>query len=431
MKSNDKYLAVDLGASSGRVIVDDGNQLVEIHRFGDYLKVNNDQTYTWDIDFIYKNMLEGIRKALIKYHDIKSMAIDAWGVDYVLLNGDKRIEPVYSYRGSIRCDEGVKLVHDIIPFDQLYGITGIQFANFNTIYQLKWDLEHKRLESATDFLHIPEYLSYLLTGKKAKEYTMASTTGLLDLNTNDYSKEIVDKLNLPRNLFKDLVQPGYKLGDFKPEIQSLVGGNIPVIMTASHDTAAAFEAVDFDEHTVFISSGTWSLVGVKIPKGNNSLESLKCNFTNEGGLGYIRYLKNIMGMWIFNQLRKQTDYTYDEIDLMAEQSTCDEIFNPNDKSLLSPRDMKEALTTLMKYRPLNDGDIFRALYRSLPVLYKQTADELERILGVKYNKLMIVGGGCKSPTFNKFISEMTGREVIAQPIEATALGNIKVQKGVK
>ena len=428
--SSNKYLAVDLGASSGRVIVECDNQLEEIHRFGPYLKVDGD-AYTWDIEYIYNNILEGIKKALMKHKDIKSMAIDAWGVDYVLLNGDKPIYPVYSYRYSKRCDAGVEATHKLIPFDKLYSITGIQFANFNTIYQLKWDLDNGRLANATDFLHIPEYLSYLLTGKKAKEYTMASTTGLLDLKTNSYSQEILSQLNLPQHLFPKLVQPGYVLGDFKPEIKNIVGGNIPVIMTASHDTGAAFEAIDFDEHTVFISSGTWSLVGVKIPKGNNSLQSLKCNFTNEGGIGYIRYLKNIMGQWIFNEVRKNTNYSYDEIDEMILKSSYDDIFNVNDKSLLSPKDMKAAVLALLPNKPNSDADLFRSIYRSLAVLYKQTADELETNLGNRYTKIMIVGGGCKSPSYNKLVAELTGRELIAQPIEATALGNIKVQKGVK
>jgi len=429
MPSNN-YIAVDLGATSGRLIVSHDNELTEIHRFKDYLKLK-DNHYVWDIDFIFNNIIEGLKIAFSKYKDITSMSIDSWGVDYVLLNKDKVIKPVYSYRDS-RVDKCVDKVHSIIPFKELYEITGSQFTKFNSIYQLKDDLDNHRLDNATDYLAIPEFLSYLLTGKKAKEYTMASTSGMLDLSNNEFSKEIITKLKFPKHLFPKLVKPGYVLGEFKKEIVDLVGGNTKVILCASHDTASAFEAVDVDKDTIILSSGTWSLIGVKIPKGNNSIKSYNSNFTNEGGVNYIRYLKNIMGMWIFNEVKRKTTYDFKDINDLVDKSTYEGYFNVNDSSLVAPLDMKEAILELLKDNPpKDDGDLFRSIYNSLSMSYLKASDELNDNLDNNYTKICVVGGGAKNTKLNEFIERITKRKVIAMPIEATAIGNIKVQKGVK
>ena len=429
MQSNN-YLAIDLGASSGRLIVSNNEELVEVHRFADYLK-NENGFLVWDIDFIYQNIIIGLKKAVSKYKNIQSLAIDSWGVDYVLLNNNQVIKPVYSYRDT-RTNESSVAVHNIIPFIDLYKISGIQYSQFNSIYQLKSDLDHNRLNNVTDFLSIPEYLSYLLTGKKIKEYTMATTSGLIDLSNGEYSKDIINKLKLPNHLFPKVVKPPYLLGSLKEEIVKEIGTNINVIMCASHDTASAFEAVDVSDDTIILSSGTWSLIGVKLLQGNNSEDSYKSNFTNEGGVGYIRYLKNIMGMWILNEIRKITKHSFEEISQLVNVSNYPEIFDVNDLSLLSPQNMKDAVIKLLSNNPpKNDGDLYRSVYYSLAHSYLKACEQLENNLHKKYNNICIVGGGAKNMLLNKIIEEVTKRKVIALPIEATAIGNIKVQKLIK
>lgn len=427
MKSGN-YIAIDLGASSGRIIVEHNGELDEIYRFKDYL-LKEKNSLVWDIPYIYKNILIGLRKAVEKYHDIESLAIDSWGVDYVLMNNDRVIYPAYSYRDERTTKSSVD-VHQIISFNDLYKITGIQFVKFNTIYQLKDDLDSGRLETATDFLHIPEYFAYLLTGKKVKEYTMASTTGLLDLKTGEFSKEIIDKLNLPAKLFPSkLNKPGLFIGDLKEEVIRSVGRNIPVMLTATHDTACAYESVNVDNETVIISSGTWSLIGVKLPHGNNSIESLKSNFTNEGGINYIRYLKNIMGMWIFDEVRKFENYSFEEIDELARESKYDEIFDVNDPTLLAPKDMRDAINVLLKLNPpRNSGDMYRSIFRSIATCYLKAIENIEHNINKKLKKICIVGGGAKNKALNYFIEKITHRKVIPVPVEAASKGNIQLQK---
>mgnify|MGYP003319126910 CR=1 FL=1 len=329
------------------------------------------------------NIILGIKKAFQKYKQIKSLSIDSWGVDYVLMNGDKPIKPFYAYRDA-RTKKPIEEVHKIISFKDLYKITGMQFAEFNSIYQLRDDFNKGRLDKATDFLHIPEYFSYLLTGKKIKEYTMASTTGMIDLKTKQFSKEIISKLGYKKSLFPNVVQPGFILGKLKPEIAKKVGGNLNVIMCASHDTGSAYEAIEVDAKTIILSSGTWSLFGVKISKGNNKEVSLKHNFTNEGGVNYIRYLKNIMGMWILNEVKKHHTYSFNEINELVEKSKYKYIFDVNDNNLLAPSNMIKAIRKLLKKNPpKTDGDLYRSIYYSLATCYKNTCLEIEKCLNKK------------------------------------------------
>ena len=424
------YLAIDLGATSGRHVIGyklDGEiQLKEIHRFRTEMDDSPDGL-VWNIPRILNEIKEGIRKAFEIFPKIESISIDTWGVDYVLMNGDKEITPYYAYRNE-RCQKSVQKVHKIIGFNDIYRKTGIQFAAFNTLYQLYDDKQKRRLDNATDYLMLPSYFSYKLTGIKTHEYTNESTGALLNVETSDYDYELLDKLELPRRLFNKMQKPGSVVGNLLPEVQKEVGGNSKVILCASHDTASAFESVNVDDESIVLSSGTWSLLGIKSKTPIVSEESLNSNYTNEGGVGYIRFLKNIMGMWIANSVRSEVNYTQQFIDSHINQVDYKVTFDVNDPSLLAPTNMKNAILKLLEpHPPRNDLELFESIYRSMAVAYKKAIDELETITNKKYKKIYIIGGGAHNQYLNKLIEEFTKIEVITLPIEATALGNILVQ----
>lgn len=249
-------------------------------------------------------MKKGIRRAFAKYPQIESLAIDAWGVDYVLMTKDGALMPCLAYRDS-RTNSVIDEVHSIIPFKELYSKTGIQFQPFNTIYQLYEETKRNRLSIATDFLMIPEYLNYLLTGIKKKEYTNATTTGLVNAETGEFDKSIIFMLGLPKRLFGKLYAPGTSVGALKPEIAAEVGGQLEVLLCASHETASAVEGIPMNGNQPYISSGTWSLLGLKVQSAITGENSRKANYSNEGGVGYTRYQKNIMGLWLVQSLQKE------------------------------------------------------------------------------------------------------------------------------
>ena len=342
------YLAIDLGASSGRHVVGykkDGEVVLdEVYRFKTLMD-NSENGLVWDIPRLLCEIKMGIQKTFKKYKTIESLSIDTWGVDYVLMNGDKEIIPYYAYRNS-RNEKSVQKVHKIINFDELYAKTGIQFAQFNTIYQLFDDLCKGRLENATDYLMLPSYFTYKLTGVKTHEYTNESTGALLNPNTGNYCFPVIDKLCLPRKLFGEIKQPGFVVGDLLPEVQKEVGGNCKVILCASHDTASAFESVEIDDESILLSSGTWSLLGVKNKEPIVNEKSLKANYTNEGGVGYIRFLKNIMGMYLANCVVSETGLDFKTIGSLIFDSKYEETFDVNDPSLNAPKSMKEAILKL-------------------------------------------------------------------------------------
>lgn len=427
-----KYcLAIDIGASSGRHIVgwmENGSiQTKEVYRFPNGVK-EQDGHLIWDMEALLGYVVAGIREAFQAYPDIQSLSVDTWGVDYVLMKGDQEVWPCYAYRDS-RTDRSIPEVHKIIPFEELYSHTGIQFQTFNTVYQLYDDKLAGRLEGITDTLMIPEYLMYKLSGIKAREYTEASTGGMLSAETGEFDMEIVDRLGLPRNLFPKLSQPGTVLGDLRPEIAEAVGGNCKVVLCATHDTGSAVEGIPMEGNQPFISSGTWSLLGVKIPKPLTNESSYQSNYSNEGGVGYIRYLKNIMGMWLVNELKKDLcpDTSFPEIVKMAEESTCDALVDANAQAFMAPKSMKAAFDEATGGKLQSVGDYFRCAYRSLAVCYRDALNNLELNTGTKYDSLYIVGGGAKNQFLNRLTEEATGKKVIALPIEATALGNLKVQ----
>jgi len=414
-------LAIDIGASSERHIVgwmEDGElKTEEVFRFPNGAK-EQDGHLVWDMEEMLGYVREGIRKARERY-EISSLSIDTWGVDYVLMKGDEEVRPLYAYRDH-RMDEVVPKVHEKIPFEELYSIAGCQFQPFNSIYQLYADKLAGRLEGVTDFLMIPEYLMYKLTGVKRKEFTNATTTGMIDHETLEYSEEIISRLGLPKELFPKLDHPGDIVGTYE---------GIDVVLCATHDTGSAVEGIPMEKGEMYLSSGTWSLLGVRTDKPITDAGSMKANYSNEGGVGYNRYQKNIMGMWLPNELRKELcpDKPFGDIVEEAMASSYDETLDANDASLLSPESMKEAFDALLASKPSTVGDYFRCAYRSLAIGYRKAIEELERNTGKTYKKLYVVGGGAKNAFLNRLTEQETGKQVVALPIEATALGNLKVQ----
>ncbi len=418
---NKHYLAIDIGASSGRHIVgwlEDGElRTEEVYRFRNGVSEENGHLI-WNVRHLDYEVRRGIAEAQKKF-EIESLSIDTWGVDYVLMRGDQEVYPVYAYRDN-RTEKVIDEVHAIMPFEQLYERTGCQFQPFNTVYQLYDDLTLGRLEGVTDFLMIPEYLLYKLTGVKKKEFTNATTMGMINHDTLGYDEQIINRLGLPAHLFPKLNQPGEVLGYYQ---------GIKVMLCATHDTGSAVEGIPMEGNQLYISSGTWSLLGVKTEKPITDISSMKANYSNEGGVGYNRYQKNIMGMWIVNELQKQLcpDENIADIVTRAEESDYDEVLDANHESLLAPESMKKAFDDLLQVKPQNKYDYFRCAYRSLALSYRQAIEELEANTGKKYEKLYIVGGGAKNQFLNRLTEQATGKTVIALPIEATAIGNLMIQ----
>ncbi len=427
-----KYaLAIDIGASSGRHIVgwQERGELHtrEVYRFENGVKLDQGHL-VWDIQKLLISVVSGIMEAFRRYPRIESLSIDTWGVDYVLMRGEREVLPCYAYRDS-RTEAVIPKVHEKMPFSQLYRRTGCQFQPFNSLYQLCDDLERGRLEGVTDVLMLPEYLMYKLTGVKAREYTNAVTMGLVNARTGEFDREITQKLGLPGHLFPRLSQPGQILGPLRPEIARAVGGSCQVVLCATHDTGSAVEGIPMEGNEPYISSGTWSLLGVKTPAPITGEASRKANYSNEGGVGYNRYQKNIMGMWLVNELKKELcpDLSFSEIVKKAEESACGVLVDANGAEFLAPESMKGAFDKASGGKLETPGDYFRCAYRSLAESYRQAIRELEANTGKTYKKLYIVGGGAKNAFLNRLTEEATGKQVVALPMEATAIGNLRIQ----
>lgn len=418
----DYCLAIDIGASSGRHIAgwrsDKGIETKEVYRFPNGVREENGHL-VWDTEELLAHVKEGICVACRELGKPRSLSVDTWGVDYVLLKDGKPLLPVYAYRDH-RTEKTVPMVHEKMNFGELYCRTGCQFQPFNTIYQLYDDLQSGRLEQAEDLLMMPEYLLYRLCGNQAREFTNATTTGLVNAETLEYDGQILDRLGYPQKLFPKLTSPGTVIGSYE---------GIPVVLCATHDTASAVEGIPMEQDVPYISSGTWSLLGVKTPKPITDEASQAANYSNEGGVGYNRYQKNIMGMWLINELRRVIcpDAPFPEIVRLAQESTCDMLVDANDPAFLSPKNMQEAFDEMRPGAFQTPGDYFRCAYRSLAKSYDTALQELEANTGIRYDSLYIVGGGAKNTYLNELTAEATGKRVIALPLEATALGNLKIQ----
>jgi len=425
------FLAVDLGASSGRHIVgwmEEGElKTQEVYRFANEPE-RTQAGLVWDIDRLLREVKIGLRATLEQFGALESLSIDSWGVDYVLLRGDETVYPCYAYRDD-RTQAVIDKVHARVPFEQLYEHTGCQFQPFTSIYQLYADKLAGRLEEATDFLMIPEYLMYRLTGVKARAFAHGTTTGLVSARTREFDRELLKRLELPMHLFPQLTPAGTRLGKLSDEVAREVGGNCTVVMGPGHDTACAVEGIPMEGEELYLSSGTWSLLGTKTPMPITHEASRLTNCSNEGGVGYNRYQKDIMGMWLVQQLRKELcqEKDYSQIVAQAEKSACDVLVDANDPAFLAPESMKQAFDQVSGGGLNNTADYFRCAYRSLALCYRNAIQALEQNTGKTYQKLYIVGGGAKNEFLNKLAAQATGKQIIALPVEGSAIGNLTVQ----
>lgn len=428
------YLSIDIGASSGRHIlssVQNGKLVLEeVYRFENGM-TQKDGHLVWEYEKLFSNIIAGLKECKKLDKIPVSVGIDTWGVDYALIDADgKVIGDVYAYRDG-RTEEPIKKVHEIIPFETLYKRTGSQFQIYNTIYQLYTDKLSGKLNKAERFLMMPDFFNYLLTGVMKNEFTNASTTGLMSAKTRDWDMETVKELGLPEKLFKELSDPATLVGNLKPEIAKEIGYDIKVVLPATHDTASAVMAVPEIGQPLYISSGTWSLLGIESPVAISTEEALKENFTNEGGYERsTRFLKNIMGLWMIQCVRREYNKKYswgDFVTLSKEVKDFDSIVDVNDNSFLAPASMIEAIKDYCRKTgqkvPETPGEIALCVYDSLAVCYKRAVETVERVTGYKFDTIHIVGGGCQNAYLNELTAKRTGRRVVAGPVEATAIGN--------
>ncbi len=445
------YLAVDIGASSGRHILahmEEGKiVLEEIYRFYNGMDDKGGHK-VWNTERLFSEILEGMKKCKEMGKVPFSMGIDTWGVDYVLLDKDDRmIGNCIAYRDG-RTEGMDEEVYKIISEEDLYARTGIQKAIFNTIYQLMSTKvkEPEKLAQARTLLMIPDYFHFLLTGVRRQEYTNASTTQLLNAKTGDWDHELIQKLGFPDELFGELSMPGTVVGPLKKEIENKVGYSCTVVLPATHDTGSAVMSVPCtDEDTLYISSGTWSLMGCELESANCSKEARKANFTNEGGYNKrYRFLKNIMGLWMIQSVKKELeegydypgkaateDYSFANLCERAEKETIDSIVSANDSRFLNPKSMIKEVQAACEENgmqvPRTPWELARVIYRSLAVCYREATEEIESITGKHFDSVNIVGGGSNAEYLNRLTAAETGRRVNAGPGEATAIGNLGAQ----
>lgn len=434
------YLAVDIGASSGRHILshlENGRmQLEEIHRFPNGMTQRQGHL-TWDVIRLFEEIKRGMIKCREMGRIPESVSIDTWGVDYVLIDQEgKRLGEAYGYRDQ-RTEGADRLVYEKISEDRLYARTGIQKQIFNTIYQLAADqrMRPELLARADAMLMIPDYFHFLLSGVRAQEYTNATTGQLVDPVSKDWDWELIDMLGYPKHLFQPMTRPGTCIGELLPEVQEEVGFNCKLVLPASHDTASAVMAVPSqDQNLLYISSGTWSLMGTERDYADCSPKSREANLTNEGGYHYrFRYLKNIMGLWMIQSVRREIapDMSFGEICRLAAREKIESLVDANDPRFLAPDSMTEEVRRACAEKgqeiPQGIAQMASVIYNSLAVCYGKTIQELEEISGVSYDRIHVVGGGANAEYLNQLTARTTGREVLAGPVEATAIGNLLAQ----
>lgn len=473
MTSSNCYAAVDIGASSGRVVVgtvQDGRiELTEIHRFDNIQKRSGGHD-CWDIEMLFRETVAGLAKCKEAGFTPKTIGIDTWGVDFVLLDkNDRLIGDAVAYRDD-RTNGMYSIADRIMAPDAVYRRTGIQRQPFNTIYQLiALKREHpEQLERAESFLMIPDYLAFLLTGTKVNEYTNATTTCLLNARTQQWDNVILDAFGIPQKMFCEVVMPGTDLGVVKPEIEQALGYAPRVIAPATHDTGSAYLAVPArDNDAVFLSSGTWSLLGVENEGPITSDASRFQNFTNEGGYELrFRFLKNIMGLWMIQSIRRELNgVSYVEGkqeteaqtetkatleaelppfvgsthemgfgDLIEEAKAAQDFeahVNVNDDRFLAPDSMIDEIRVACfetgQAIPTTVGELMRCVYISLSTCYAESIEEMASLTGRTYTSINIVGGGCQDAYLNELTTKACGIPVFAGPIEGTSLGNLIVQ----
>ena len=435
------YLAVDIGASSGRHIIasfDGGKiKLKEIYRFENEM-VNKNGKLVWDLNRLFDEIIKGMRKCALEKVIPVSMAIDTWAVDYVLLDeNDEVIGETYGYRDG-RTKGIDSEVYEYISEEDLYRRTGIQKQIFNTIYQLTADRVEtpEKFKKAKTFLMLPDYFNFLLTGSKKSEYTNATSTGLVNPDTGNWDKELINKIKLREDVLLPLSMPGTFVGTLKRDIIKKVGFDCDVLMCASHDTASAVMAVPAKENDfAYISSGTWSLMGTELEKADRSNESRERNFTNEGGYGKkYRYLKNIMGLWMIQSVKKEiaNEVSFSVIAKEAENnSDFGAVVDANSEKFFAPLSMTEEIQKYCKDSnqpvPRRIGQVAAVVYKSLAACYSKTIKEIEGNTKKDFDSIYIVGGGSKADYLNRLTANLSGKKVYAGPAEATAIGNALAQ----
>lgn len=435
------YLAVDIGASSGRHILgwmDKGKiRMEEIYRFENKLEKRNGHL-CWDLDHLFHEVVEGMRKCKELDRIPASVGIDTWGVDFVLLDANGNVlGNTVAYRDG-RTKGMDEEVYKVISESELYGRNGIQKQLFNSIYQLMAIKKEtpQLLERAERFLMIPEYLNYRLTGVAMNEYTNATTSQLVNAKTQDWDFELMEMLGLPTKIFGELNMPKTLVGPLSSNMAERVGFQTNVVLPATHDTGSAVMAVPTNsDDSIYLSSGTWSLMGIERLIPDCTEMSRKHNFTNEGGYHHrYRYLKNIMGMWVMQNLRREFKhkYTFEELYELAHIGRYfTSIVDVNDDTFLAPESMIRALQDYCEQtgqeKPETECELLYCVYRSLAKCYAKTVAEIETVTGRTYDTIHVVGGGCQDKFLDRLLVEVTGKEVYAGPVEATAIGNIMAQ----
>ena len=434
------FLAFDCGATSGRAVLasfrDDSFQMKEVYRFPNGI-VELGGKYYWDILAIYGHFRKCLSQLEAEGVKIDSIGIDTWGVDFGFVAEDgSLLGNPRAYRDPYT--EGVpEKVFRTIPREELYAATGIQIMNFNSIFQLcaQTDGHFAPLRHAREILFVPDLLSYMLTGNQVCEYTIASTSGMMDQKSRQFDKGLLEKLGVRTDVLLPVVQPGTLVGHYK---------DIPVVAVAGHDTASAIAAVPAaDANFAYLSSGTWSLMGIEVPQPIINAGSARLNFTNEGGIeGTTRFLKNITGMWLLEQCRKVwkeqgRDYSYDELTAMAAaEKDFPGRINPDDPRFANPADMVEEIlrsaqddngVILNEVKNLTDAQIVSCIFHSLACRYKEVLDMLQGFAPFRIEKLHIIGGGSANALLNQWTADAIGLPVVAGPMEATAIGNVMVQ----
>jgi len=437
------FLAFDLGASSGRAIlgsVGDGKvSLEEVHRFSNG-PVEVEGHFYWNLLGLFDELKTGLRKALELGVPLSGMAVDTWGVDFALIDRDGAFVGFpHNYRDP-RTSDIFPYVFSKVPREVLYARTGIQFMNFNTLFQLA-ALERDGVPAlgiADKMLMMPNAFTYLLSGNVSAEYTIATTGQAYDPDSQDWAWELIEKLDLPKKIFPPIAKPCTVAGELRPCIcEELNCDPIPVILVGSHDTASAVAAVPADgsQSWAYLSSGTWSLLGVELDEPLTTPSALAANYTNEGGIaGKIRFLKNIMGLWLIQESRNEwkrrgEEYSFDELAEMAMASEpFRSLIDPNDETFVAPGDMPTRIAAYCRKTgqpvPETPGQVTRCALESLALRYRQTVLEIEEITGQQIDILHLVGGGSKDDVLNQFTANAIQCPVVTGPVEATAIGNI-------
>ena len=383
----------------------------------------------WDTEYLFAEIINGLKMAKTLGKIPQSIGIDTWGVDYALLDKDDNlIDGVYAYRDS-RTEKTIPAVHRKVPFAKFYARTGVAQAPYNTVYQLYDDSIAGRMKKAQTFLMLPDYLHFLLTGIKKQEYSNATTTGLVNVITKDWDLDMIAELGYKKSLFKTLYKPGETVGGLKKEIREQIGYDTKVVLPATHDTASAIFATPLDEKTLFLSSGTWSILGAETDNALVDERSMKNGYSNEGGYDKRNaLLTNIMGLWIIQQIRKETGdkYTFAELTEMARVNPIEEVINVNDTAFLAPENMTEAVHQKAG-RKMSLGETAYCVFNSLALDYQRAVKAVEKTTGVKYKTLRIIGGGSQNGLLNELTKKYTGLKVTAGPTECTAIGNLLAQ----